>query len=212
MNDPISLEELHKLAEPYSWDDFEDTNDGHIKVPLGSTDPLGQSFYMRVGLHMKRPMQVLIAEGNFIRMRSEKRWPEWLPQFKQLDPKEPSGCIYQKSPWLYQNQTYYNQYAQMYQQYAYRGVPQHPNSENNKDWCPVMYLNPTPSNVYAQAQQLPSITAAQLQGIQGIANWPIQSWTTNTTPTPVQVPSTFQQRATTGLLGGLAHTLFGVKI
>ncbi len=205
MNDPISLEELHKLAEPYSWDDFEDTNDGHIKVPLGSTDPLGQSFYMRVGLHMKRPMQVLIAEGNFIRMRSEKRWPEWLPQFKQLDPKEPSGCIYQKSPWLYQ----------MYQQYpqgaAYTGVPQH-NSENTKEWCPLMYLAPTPSNVYVQAQPLPSITAAQLQGIQGIANWPTQPWTTNTTLTPVQVPSTFQQRATTGLLSGLAHTLFGVKI
>jgi len=154
MIEPLSLEELHSLLKPYNWDDFEATQDGYLPIAQQPADPEGISFYMRVGLHMKRPMQVIIAEGNFVRMRAEKRWPEWQPQFKTIDPKNPKESLYKKISVTYQ-----------VQQHTYAsGGPYKDPAELDKEWCPaVLYANTlyggagggsAISTLYAGSQQM----------------------------------------------------------
>ena len=196
MTEPLSLEELHSLLKPYNWDDFEATQDGYLPIAQQPADPEGISFYMRVGLHMKRPMQVIIAEGNFVRMRVEKRWLEWQPQFKTIDPKNPKESLYEKISAAYQMQQYTSTSGGSYKNPA----------EFDKEWCPaVLYVNAIHAGGSQQIQYTIPNTYTRyninviLQQAQTLQNM-------------LGAGTTQQLGQSSGLLGGiagLANTLFG---
>lgn len=77
-----------------SWAHFESTNRGEIPLrSKGFRETI--LIRMRVGLHMGKPMQALIADNQFIRMRSA-------PEFEgcslnKLEPEWPDKCLYEAS-------------------------------------------------------------------------------------------------------------------
>jgi hypothetical protein len=88
-----SCDRLIEIVQHLTWESCERFEDGHIKM----IDPQVEEykpidFYLRVGLYMNRPVQTIIAEGNFLCFRSGKKW-ETLT-LKQIDPKIPMSSLY----------------------------------------------------------------------------------------------------------------------
>ena len=75
-------EKLKKLLPKWaSWEAFEDTDDGNIEI-----------FSMRVGTHLGRPTQAVMAEGHFLKIRARPDFAGY--QLKRLDPSNPDECLY----------------------------------------------------------------------------------------------------------------------
>jgi hypothetical protein len=104
--DRISLDQLIRIAEDKTWEDFEAMPDGrlllhdHAQTILPEEEevnPLLWVFEMRIGQHFERPMQAIMSCGHFIRMRSAESWG--VAKLGKLDPAQPSNCLYaQLSP------------------------------------------------------------------------------------------------------------------
>ncbi len=77
--DRITVNQLIRIAEEKTWEDFEAMPDGrlllqdHAQTLLQGEEPVSPLlwvFEMRVGLHFERPMQAIMSCGHFIRMRA----------------------------------------------------------------------------------------------------------------------------------------------
>lgn len=100
----LGLEELQKWFDGlhYSWELFESVETGQILPGVCSIENCphcsvsGQAppmLRMRVGLHMGRPTQAIMAEGHFLRIRAAR--PEFAVAYlKKLDPQYPDTCLY----------------------------------------------------------------------------------------------------------------------
>jgi hypothetical protein len=102
--DRISLNQLIRIAEDKTWEDFEAMPDGRLLLQDRAqtilpeeeeVNPLLWVFEMRVGKHFERPMQAIMSCGHFIRMRSADSWG--VAQLGKLDPAHPDNCLYAKS-------------------------------------------------------------------------------------------------------------------
>lgn len=71
-----------------TWEAFEAKPNGELKGPGGKT-----IFKMRVGLILGRPMQVIIADGQYVRMRAAPRWDPELWELSVLDPANPDKAL-----------------------------------------------------------------------------------------------------------------------
>lgn len=92
----MTVEELDALLGDYTWEDFEGLDMGEIRVTSRKLLMLrgrGTLFKMRVGLYMGRPMQAIIAEGQFVRMRPATQYEGF--ELKRLDCTEPDECVYE---------------------------------------------------------------------------------------------------------------------
>ncbi len=87
----ISSQWLLDNYKDLDWGRFEETFFGN-RLLLVSPFRLCR-FSMRVGLHLRRPTQVIITQGTFIKMRPAKRF-ENLP-LKTIDVNNPDGCLYE---------------------------------------------------------------------------------------------------------------------
>ncbi len=103
--DIITVNQLIRIAEEKTWEDFEAMPDGrlvlqdHAQTLLRGEEPISPLlwvFEMRVGLHFERPMQAIMSCGHFIRMRStNENWKSY--PLKKLDPARPVDCLYHNS-------------------------------------------------------------------------------------------------------------------
>jgi hypothetical protein len=100
--DKISLDQLIRISEDKTWEDFEAMPDGrlllhdHAQTILHEEEevsPLLWVFEMRIGQHFERPMQAIMSCGHFIRMRSADI-PWGAAQLGKLDPAQPGNCLY----------------------------------------------------------------------------------------------------------------------
>jgi hypothetical protein len=83
----VTLEYCQALADEIPFSRFEEVYSGEIGI--GET-----IFKMRVGLYLNRPMQVLIAYRQFIKMRPEDRFSKSM--LVPLNPMNPDGALYSK--------------------------------------------------------------------------------------------------------------------
>jgi hypothetical protein len=100
--DRITINQLIRIAEERTWEDFEAMPDGrlilqdHAQTLLQSEEPVSPLlwiFEMRIGLHFERPMQAIMSCGHFIRMRSaDISWG--VESLRKLDPARPNDCLY----------------------------------------------------------------------------------------------------------------------
>jgi hypothetical protein len=81
---------LEKMIEPLDWDDFQAIPDGNIHYWNERTGTV--CFYYRVGLHMKRPMEAIMAKGQFIRFRPAPDLANF--HLERLDPDNVNNCLY----------------------------------------------------------------------------------------------------------------------
>lgn len=91
----MTVEELERLISSITWDDFEKTDLGEFTVgyvPPGEQEPLFIKFSMRVGLHMNRPFQVVIADKQFVRLRAAPAYTGHV--LKRLFAADPNYCLY----------------------------------------------------------------------------------------------------------------------
>jgi hypothetical protein len=104
-----TVEELEIMIAHLSWSDFEKTENGNMQVfylpplvPKKDMEYIQPSiipgntyevlFCMRVGTMFDRPIQAIMAQGQFIRTRKAE-WVGNRPLHK-LDPKNPNGSLY----------------------------------------------------------------------------------------------------------------------
>lgn len=195
MPDAHPLEDiLHKLVEPKDWAEFEAVDDGHLSITDEEVDPFTYDFYMRVGLHMKQPMQVIVACGRFIRMRKADGYKGL--ELRDINPRKPDDCFYitDTSP------------LSAYQLYAAQSVTMRP----YKRWEP----RPVQLTGYGQAGQgmiQPFVgTQGGIQGLVGAVpnaagNYPYQY--------PNQFPTTtFQQPTWTSTITTTSPSTGGVGL
>lgn len=83
------VEELEALIKDYRWEHFE-------ADPLGQIQVGNKLFCMRVGIHMDRPVQAIIADGQFVRMRSADFYKD--KQLQKIDPERLAECLYVEGP------------------------------------------------------------------------------------------------------------------
>jgi hypothetical protein len=74
----------------YTWTNFEKTKNGRLSIG-------GTQFYMRVGLFMGRPTQVIQTHGEFVKMRLVKGYPKG--NLQVLDPTNNKACLYHAEGW-----------------------------------------------------------------------------------------------------------------
>jgi hypothetical protein len=117
-------EELIEYLGDWGWAAFESTEDGHIRLD-DNPKKYPYDFYMRVGLHMKRPMQVIVSYGKYIRMRSAEQWAAF--PLNDIDPANPETT-------LYADDNSRDQYYQMYQ----AGIPIGNCMWPKRTWRPIM--------------------------------------------------------------------------
>jgi hypothetical protein len=105
--DQITLDQLIRIAEDKTWEDFEAMQDGRLLLQdraqtiLSEEEEISPSlwvFEMRVGQHFERPMQAIMSCGHFIRMRSAESWGAC--QLGKLDPAKPNNCLYTQAQTL----------------------------------------------------------------------------------------------------------------
>lgn len=132
-----SVEDLIKQLGDLVWEDFEKTQHGELTID-------GTLFRMRVGLHFDKPMQAIMAEDKFLRLRPAHAWESWL-----LMPLAPDrgadNCLY----------------------------PHKSGDSISVAWRPTMYKDPQPTTLGAQqtgivgqyAGYVPLNAQANLQGI-----------------------------------------------
>ncbi len=76
--------QIFEVVQP-TWEMFEAKQRGELVIG-------GYTFAMRVGLHLKRPTQAIMAAGQFVRMRSAGNATG--RDLKVLDPAMPGNCLY----------------------------------------------------------------------------------------------------------------------
>ncbi len=160
---PITHERLSEMIAAVPWGSLEKIDDGHFMMidTQSIDDEFGESvydFYLRVGLHMGRPVQVVMANGNFMRFRGGMKWEAY--PLKQLNPKKPLESLYSKEL----TQQYGSQYGVIgtvspIQQYTIIPSDNSVRSYVSKDyWDPAM-VYPEPEVAAQQARWM----AAQVQ-------------------------------------------------
>jgi len=90
----LTMDDLQALIESLDWDEFQRRDHGEIYVHVPTKVPYELIRYSyRVGTHFKRPMEAIMAKGDFIRMRAPEKLyqPEML---LRLDPENVDGCLY----------------------------------------------------------------------------------------------------------------------
>jgi len=112
ITDPAEFNDwLRELIAHIHWDEFSKLNNGTIELQ-------GIQFKLRVGLHLGRPTQVIIAEGQFIRMRAAPEYADH--ELKVLDAKNPDNCLYEQltaeiaevdKPWLVRSEWKPNEWS-----------------------------------------------------------------------------------------------------
>lgn len=135
--------DLADLINDISWDEFRQTDEGNIWVHAPTLfDETLVKFSYRVGLHLKRPMEAIMAQGLFIRMRGTKDYDAF--ELSRLDPENPDTCYYS-------NQPYYNPNTDSLTKVMY------------KRWQPRM-----PKGYTAAQQHMLAAQQAALQAQQGL--------------------------------------------
>jgi len=89
-----TIEEIERAMhhqKDMTWAHFESTARGEIPLHFkGFRERI--LIRMRVGLHMGKPMQALIADDKFIRMRAAPEYENY--KLLKLDPLFPDKCLY----------------------------------------------------------------------------------------------------------------------
>jgi hypothetical protein len=85
----MTIEELEVLIADVEWERFQEPNDGNFHVWL---KPNLIKFSYRVGLHFKRPMEAIMAKGEFVRMRAAPQYSQF--DLIRLDPENVDKCLY----------------------------------------------------------------------------------------------------------------------
>lgn len=83
MTQPV--EALEALIKDLRWEHFEANDLGQIEVG-------GKLFCMRIGIHMNRPVQAIICDGQFVRMRSADFYGNKI--LLKIDPERLSESLY----------------------------------------------------------------------------------------------------------------------
>jgi len=83
---------LEKALGERSFPDFEQAPKGQIDIHAGSFKRT--KFKMRIGLHLQRPTQAIIADGHFVRMRAAPEYVDY--ELKVLDANNPDNCPYEQ--------------------------------------------------------------------------------------------------------------------
>lgn len=89
----VLLPVLEKALGDIPFSKFEEETRGELRLRTG----LGlrhTKFRMRVGLHLGRPTQAIIAEGVFVRMRAAPEYADF--ELKVLDANNPDVCLYEQ--------------------------------------------------------------------------------------------------------------------
>jgi hypothetical protein len=203
-----SRERLTEIVQQLTWESCERFDDGHfrmidIQVEEQERQPI--DFYLRVGLYMNRPVQTIIAEGNFLCFRSGKKW-ETLP-LKQVDSKLPMSSLYIE-----------DQYASQYGQIGTIGWPPPPHlagisqglsTSQKLVWDPTRSLETQMRLQAAMMQAQMQQYKQQVQIQQAYANIPCGSTTSNNT-NPI-LSSTGGWSNYLSSLQGAFQNLFGSK-
>jgi len=92
----MTVEELEQMIGHLNWKDFEKTDAAEITLlppaPANVQREPPVRFVMRVGLHMNRPAQVIIAMGHFVRLRAAPEYEGY--ELARLDPGDPDNSLY----------------------------------------------------------------------------------------------------------------------
>lgn len=90
--DPTLIPTLEKALGERTFIDFEQITKGEMQLHAGG---FGRTtFKMRVGLHLGRPTQAIIAQGCFVRMRAATEYADY--ELKVLDANNPDVCLYEQ--------------------------------------------------------------------------------------------------------------------
>ena len=81
----LPVNELEALIKDLRWEHFEADHLGQIQVG-------NKLFCMRVGIHMSRPVQAIVCEGQFVRMRSAEFYED--RRLHKIDPERLAECLY----------------------------------------------------------------------------------------------------------------------
>ena len=84
---------LEQALGERAFANFEETTKGEILLNTGLTFRRTK-FKMRIGLHLNRPTQAIIAEGHFVRMRAAPEYADY--ELKVLDANNPDNCLYEQ--------------------------------------------------------------------------------------------------------------------
>jgi hypothetical protein len=84
---------LEKGLGERTFADFEKATKGEMDLHTGLTFRRTR-FKMRVGLHLNRPTQAIIAEGQFVRMRAAPEYADY--ELRVLDAQKPDSCLYEQ--------------------------------------------------------------------------------------------------------------------
>lgn len=79
-----NVEQLREMIKGLSFKDFEKRASGNIYK-------CGIRFHMRIGLHMRRPSQVIMACGKYVRIHP---YQTALNNLIRLNPEEPDSALY----------------------------------------------------------------------------------------------------------------------
>lgn len=101
-----TLEELEQIILRYTWSHFEKLDGGNIRPRLRPRRfhermmpwPKGPRFCLRVGLHLGKPTQAIMCEGQFVRIRRYDHTCD-LEALKVLDPTDPDKALYHRKGW-----------------------------------------------------------------------------------------------------------------
>ena len=192
-------EELQEYLGDWGFPAFESTENGHIRLD-DNPKRYVYDFYMRVGLHMKRPTQVIMSCGKYLKMRKAEKWASF--PLRDIDPGNPETTLYEETDWSSANLQLQVYQAQI-QAYQYQGgipvsAPTLPKPK--RTWRPVM---PSYGGGYVP-------NGGYVGYGQGIGQTPTV-WTTNaiTSNTPPGLANL--QQAGSGLGLGLLPSLPRVK-
>ena len=91
----MTIDELERLISNLTWEDFEKTDRGEFTVgyvPPNQSEPIFIKFYMRIGLHMNRPFQAVLADNQYVRLRAVPEYANH--KLERLDAARPTTCLY----------------------------------------------------------------------------------------------------------------------
>ena len=91
--DSLVIPALERALGERSFANFESDAKGELLLNTGLTFKRTK-FKMRIGLHLNRPTQAIIAEGHFIRMRAAPEYADY--ELKVLDANHPDNCLYEQ--------------------------------------------------------------------------------------------------------------------
>lgn len=163
--------ELADLINDISWDDFRRTEAGDIWVHIPSLFDKGGliKFCYRVGLHLKRPMEAIIAKDQFVRMRSSKEFETF--ELCRLDAERPDDCFYMEVPGQLMAQGPINQRWRPKLPKGYKGYTNPAQQAGlNQQLLGLQQSPPTPTNPYPYGGVSSGPTLPTLQGNYNTSN------------------------------------------